>query len=166
MLLRDAITTDAATTLADYTRPSLIAPGLEGQDMAGAVKELSRLLHQEGCVPDMLQFYHAVLNREFLINTAMDFGVAVPHARLEGTSDLRFSLGRSPIPMVWGAKGSQAVEWIFLVAVPSTDAAGYLHFLSGLAKFGRYPQVRAQLQAAHTAEELFAVLQQVRVRQA
>lgn len=166
MLLKDAISTDAASNLGDYTRPALLVPALESQDMAGVVKELSLRLHREGCVPDMLQFYHAVLNREYLINTAMDFGIAVPHARMDGLPDLRFALGRSPTPMVWGAKGSMAVEWVFLVAVPSTDAAGYLHFLSGLAKFGRYPQVRAQLTAARTAEDLFAVLQQVRVRQA
>jgi len=166
MQLNDAISTDTATHLAGYTRPSLLVPRLAATDMAGIIKELSLLLHHEGCVPDMLQFYHAVLNREYLIPTAMEFGVAIPHARVDGPASVQFALGRCAPSVVWGSKGALEVEWVFLVAVPSTDAASYLHFLSGLAKFGRQADLRARAQAAGDPGSLYALLEEIRVRQA
>ena len=166
MQLNDAISADTATNMAGYTQPALLVPRLAGTDMAGIIKELSVRLHRECCVPDMLQFYHAVLNREYLIPTAMDFGVAIPHARVDGPVGVQFAMGRCVPSLVWGAKGALEVEWVFLVAVPSTDAASYLHFLSGLAKFGRQPDLRARAQAAAHPSELYALLEEVRVRQA
>ena len=69
-------------TLADFTSPGTIIPWLRGQDVATILQELSQALHQERRVPEMLPFYHAVLNREFLVNTNLEPGMAFPHARM------------------------------------------------------------------------------------
>ncbi len=72
----------APASLADYTRPELIVPRLRERDTAGIISELSQALQREGCVADVLPFYHAALNRELLTNSALDCGMAFPHARL------------------------------------------------------------------------------------
>jgi mannitol/fructose-specific phosphotransferase system IIA component (Ntr-type) len=58
------------------------------------------------------------------------------------------------------------VQLVFLLAVPATDAAGYLHLLASLARLGRQPEILAQLREADHAEAILASLQQVRLRQA
>src|SRR5512135_3435361 len=123
------VTSSVATpaTLADFTRCSLIVPALWQDDPAGIIGELSQFLQREGTVPDVLSFYHAALNQELMNNSAVEAGVAFPHARLGGIRQLRFSLGRAPQPIPWGPKGSPPVRLVFLIAVPATDAAGYLH---------------------------------------
>ena len=63
-------------TLADFTRPGLIIEHLERQDAASAIHELSVALHREGCIPDWLPFYHEALNREFLLSTDTEAGMA------------------------------------------------------------------------------------------
>ena len=84
MLLRPTIPSEASDSLVRYTRPALIVPQLRERDTAGVVKELSQPLQQEGCVADVLAFYHAALNHEFLVNSAIEGGIAFPHARLHG----------------------------------------------------------------------------------
>ena len=57
------------------------------------------------------------------------------------------------------------MQLIFLLAVPATDAAGYLHLLASLARLGQQPELLAQLRVADNAEAILAVLERIRLRQ-
>ena len=129
----------APVSLSDFTRPSLIVPQLKEHDTAGIIGELSQVLQRDACVLDVLPFYQGALNRELMDNSALPFGIAVPHARLSGVKQLQFALGRAAEPVVWGGKGSWPVQLVFLLAVPTTDAASYLHVLASLARLGQQP---------------------------
>jgi mannitol/fructose-specific phosphotransferase system IIA component (Ntr-type) len=121
-------------TLADFTTPGLIVSHLGGQDATGAIHELSLALQREGCVPDWLPFYHEALNREFLLSTGMEAGMAFPHARLPGVKKLAFAFGRADEPFAWSPRNTQFVRLIFLLAVPTTDPENYLPLISALAR--------------------------------
>jgi mannitol/fructose-specific phosphotransferase system IIA component (Ntr-type) len=54
---------------------------------------------------------------------------------------------------------------IFLIAVPATDAAGYLQLLASLARLGQQPEVLAQLRATENPEAILAVLGDIKIRQ-
>jgi mannitol/fructose-specific phosphotransferase system IIA component (Ntr-type) len=166
MLSEVTLNVAAPVSLAEYSQPALIAPRLRERDTAGIISELSQLLQREGLVPDVLPFYQAALNQELLANTALECGLAFPHARLSGVKRLQFAFGRTPEPIVWGARSSWPVQLVFLLAVPATDAAGYLHLLASLARLGQQPDLLAQLRGADNAEAILAVLQKIRMRQA
>jgi mannitol/fructose-specific phosphotransferase system IIA component (Ntr-type) len=151
-------------TLADYTRRELIVPVLRESDAAGIISELSQVLQRQGCVPDVLPFYHAALNQELLANSAIAGGIAFPHARLSGARQLHFAFGRAKQPVNWGAKGSAPVQLVFLLAVPATDAASYLHLLASLARLGEQSECRTELLAAQDAKAILAVLEKIRLR--
>ena len=57
------------------------------------------------------------------------------------------------------------MQLVFLLAVPATDAAGYLQLLASLARLGQQPELLAQLRAVEDAEAILAVLQKIRLRQ-
>jgi mannitol/fructose-specific phosphotransferase system IIA component (Ntr-type) len=151
-------------TLADYTRPALIVPRLQERDTPGIISELSQVLQRQGCVTDMLPFYHTALNQELLSNSALECGLAFPHARMKGIKQLQFAFGRVAEPINWGAKGSWRVQLVFLLAVPATDAASYLHLLASLARLGRQPTLLDELRSAEQAESILAVLERIRLR--
>jgi mannitol/fructose-specific phosphotransferase system IIA component (Ntr-type) len=165
-MLSEATTNVAAVaSLADFTRPGLIMPWLRQRDAAGVISELSLVLQREGCVPDVLPFYQAALNQELMANSALGCGLAFPHARLSGVKRLQFAFGRTPTPIAWGAKNSWPVQLVFLLAVPATDAAAYLHLLASLARLGQRPDLLAQLRAAESAEAIVAALGEIKLRQ-
>jgi mannitol/fructose-specific phosphotransferase system IIA component (Ntr-type) len=164
MLSEATINVAAPVSLADYTQSGLILPQLRERDTAGVISELSQVLQRGGCVPDMLPFYHAALNQELLSSSALRCGLALPHARLSGVKRLQFALGRTPEPIVWGAGSAWPVQLVFLLAVPATDAAGYLHLLACLARLGQQPELLAELRAAESAEAILAVLERIRMR--
>lgn len=151
-------------TLADFTSPGLIIPYLRGQDVASVIQELSQALQREGCVGDLLPFYHAALNQEFLVSTDIEAGMAFPHARLPGLKALSFALGRSGDPLGWGAKGGRLVRLVFLLAVPATDSTQYLSLISGLARLAKELKLVEKLHAAQDAFQMLEVLQEIILR--
>jgi PTS system fructose-specific IIC component len=151
-------------SLADFTFRDLIVPDLRECDAAGIIGELSQVLQRRGGVTDVLPLYHAALNRELLSNSALECGIAFPHARLSGVKQLQFALGRAPAPVSWCGKSSWPVRLVFLLAVPATDAASYLHLLSCLARLGQQPALVAELLDAETAEQMSLVLSRLKVR--
>src|SRR5262249_37351378 len=124
----------ATMNLADFTSPGLVIPHLSGHDPAAVIQELSQALQREKRIPDLLPFYHAALNREYMVGTDMEAGLAFPHARLAALKELSFALGRSGEPLAWGPKSAGAVRLVFLIAVPATDSTQYLSLISGLAR--------------------------------
>lgn len=155
----------AASSLGEYTRPGLLVPRLRERDTPGIVNELSQALQREGVVPDLLPFYHAALNQELLAHTALGCGMAFPHARQNGIKRLQFAFGRAAEPVSWGGKASWPVQFIFLVAVPATDAASYLHLLASLARLGQQPGLLEALRIAESPEAISAVFEKVKMRQ-
>jgi mannitol/fructose-specific phosphotransferase system IIA component (Ntr-type) len=151
-------------SLAHYTSARLIVAELRERDAAGIISELSQVLQREGFVADVLPFYHTALNHELLTNSAHESGFALPHGRVNGVKRLQFAFGRTPQPVIWGPKGSWPVQLVFLLAVPATDAACYLHLLASLARLAQRPERLAALRAAEAPEDILAILEQVKIR--
>ena len=151
-------------TLADFTSPNLIIPHLRGHDAAAVIQELCQMLQREKRVGDLLPFYHAALNREFMVSTDMEAGIAFPHARLPGLKELSFALGRSDEPLGWGVKATGSVRLVFLMAVPATDSTQYLLLISGLARLAKDHRLVEKLDAAQDSFQIAEVLRQVKLR--
>jgi mannitol/fructose-specific phosphotransferase system IIA component (Ntr-type) len=157
---------EPAASLADFTSADLIVPHLRGRDAATVIRELCTVLQRAARVPDLLPFYHAALNREFLLSTAMDYGLAFPHARVIGLSRLSFAVGRSVEPLVWVPRDRPPVRLVFLCAVPATEASTYLLLTSGLARLAMESQCLKALLDAATSSEMLDTLGQIRLRPA
>lgn len=151
-------------TLAHFTNSRLILPDLRRVEPAGVIHELAKALQVEGFVQDLLPFYHAALNQELMANSALDYGVAIPHARSGGITRLRFALGRTPEPISWGSRDSGPIQLIFLLAVPANDPASYLHLLASLARLGQRPDLVQILRATTRPEAMLRVLDKIPIR--
>jgi PTS system fructose-specific IIC component len=151
-------------TLADFTSPGLIVPHLRGSDAASVIQELSQALRREKHVPDLLPFYHAALNREYMVSTDVAAGMAFPHARLAALKEVSFALGHSDKPVGWGPQAVRPVRLVFLIAVPATDSTQYLLLASGLARLAKDQRLMEQLHGAQDAAQMLEVLQQVELR--
>lgn len=155
---------ESTLTLADFTSPGLILPSLEGQDALEVIHELCQAMKREKRVPDLLHFYHAALNREFLGGHALEAGMAFPHARLPGLKQLSFALGRTDEPLRWGAKPDRSVRLVFLLAIPETESAQYLSLMSGLARVAKDRRLVEELLAGRVNSQMFEIFRRVELR--
>ena len=151
-------------TLGDYTCAGLIIPRLEGEEVSGVLMELGEALQREGRIPEFLPFYQAALNREYLVSTDMEGGIAFPHARLPGLKEVSFAFGRSDAPLGWGRKSGRGVRMVFLLAVPATDSTQYLQLIAGLVRLTKDEGLLKKLREATDSFQILDIFRQVNLR--
>ncbi len=121
-------------SIARFTNPHLIRVNLRARDLPSIIHELSVALQEEARIPELLPFYHAALNREYLCCTALGNGLAFPHAAVIGLPKLSFAFGKTCTPIPWGSGTCSAVRMVFLSAVPAEDSITYISLVSGFAR--------------------------------
>ena len=148
-------------TVGDFTELSLLVPQLLGADQATAIHALSNRLHGAGRIEDSLTFFQEALQRDYLSSSAIEGGVAFPHARGHGIHRFSVALGLSKEGVHW-RDGSQ-VHAVFLIGVPSVEAQLYLAVGSALARQSRLGGWFTTLMACNRPEELLDMLNKVNV---
>jgi mannitol/fructose-specific phosphotransferase system IIA component (Ntr-type) len=148
-------------TVGEFTELSLLVPQLFGADQASAIHVLSHRLKGAGRIEDSLTFFQAALQRDYLSSSAIEGGVAFPHARGHGIHRFSLALGLSKEGVHW-RDGSQ-VHAVFLIGAPSAEAQLYLAVVSALARQSRLGGWLTALMACNRPEELLGVLNNVNV---
>lgn len=148
-------------TVGDFTELSLLIPQLVGADQATAIHALSHRLQDTGRIADSLTFFQSALQRDYLSSSAIESGVAFPHARGHGIHRFSLALGLSKEGIHW-RDGSQ-VHAVFLIGVPSVETQLYLAVGSALARQSRLGGWLTALMACNRPEELLGMLNNVHV---
>ncbi|MGD1018429.1 MAG: PTS sugar transporter subunit IIA [Verrucomicrobiia bacterium] len=151
-------------TVGDFTELSLLVPQLVGADQATAIHALSHRLQGAGRIEESLTFFQSALQRDYLSSSAIEGGVAFPHARGHGIHRFSLALGLSKEGIHW-RDGSQ-VHAVFLIGVPSVDTQLYLAVGSALARQSRLCGWLTALMACNRPEELLDMLNKVNVSEA
>ena len=101
----------------------------------------------------------AVLEREELMSTAFDSGVALPHPRqtlIDSIGDSVVAFGRTPSPMAFGAANNSLTDMFFLVIC--RDARTHLHVLARLGRMLQQPGFLDTLREAPDSESAYQVI--------
>src|SRR6266478_6230547 len=78
--------------IARFSAANLMVPKLEATTLEGVIGELSKTLHEGGFVEDPATLTELALRREAIVSTAVEHGLAFPHADVEG-GGLTFAVG-------------------------------------------------------------------------
>ena len=144
--------------LARFSCEAMMFPGLTAKTPQEAISTLAKALADNGYVSDGDELAKLALEREALLSTRMDDGVAVPHVRgVEGGS-LAFAVGVSHKGIVWD-DSKEKVNFIVLSAIPSAGSAFFLKLMSDLMGAFRRKQSRAALLAATDAASFWQTLE-------
>ena len=101
----------------------------------------------------------AVLEREELMSTAFDSGVALPHPRqtlIDSIGDSVVAFGRTPSPIAFGAANNSLTDMFFLVIC--RDARTHLHVLARLGRMLQQPGFLDTLREAPDSESAYQVI--------
>lgn len=144
--------------IARFSSPALMVPALKSTDRDKTFAEFSHLMADEGFVDDGAKLLNEALAREAIINTAVDYGVAFPHARGVEGGGLTLALGISRKGIRFNPAERALTHIIFFIVIPTAASVFYLRLLSGLAQTFSKKDVRGKLIEAQTPEALWAAL--------
>ena len=143
--------------IARFSAESLMAPDLKGTTGAEVIAELATLMEQKNFVSGADKLVESALEREAVLSTAMENGLAFPHVRGVEGGGLTLSLGVSKKGVKFDDAGN-VCNIIFFITIPTAVSAFYLRLMSGLTETFLKEQNREMILAAETPEQLWKAL--------
>ena len=104
----------------------------------------------------------ALAEREQAGSTGVGYGVAAPHARLDGLTRMRGVFIRLDQPVDFDAVDDQPVDLIFALFAPPSASTEHLRALARVSRLLRQGDLRDHLRKARTPDAIHALLVQER----
>jgi mannitol/fructose-specific phosphotransferase system IIA component (Ntr-type) len=140
-----------------FSAESLMVPDMKAATGAEAIEELATVMNERGFVSGTEKLVQSALEREAVLSTAMENGLAFPHVRGVEGGGLTLSLGVSRKGIKYDDTGS-VVNIIFFITIPTAVSAFYLKLVSGLTETFLKEQHREAILEAETPEQLWKAL--------
>lgn len=130
----------------------------DGVVLRGAVSSKRQAL---GCVAevaaqtlnlDSAKVLEALLEREALGSTGLGYGVAIPHARVEGVEQVCGVFVRLEAPVAYQALDDRPVDLLFALLAPPSAGAEHLRALAVVSRAMRSPELRERLRQIQTVD--------------
>jgi fructose PTS system EIIA component len=145
-------------TIDDITSTNLVALDLEVAGQWAAIDALADLLDKDGRLSDRDAYAEAVYAREKETGgTAMEMGIAIPHAKSAGVSQAGVAFGRTSTPLDYG---EEKADLIFLIAAPEGEHNLHVTVLQQLARRLVHESFRTSLREASTPEEVVELMRE------
>ncbi|MBN2683976.1 MAG: PTS sugar transporter subunit IIA [Pontiellaceae bacterium] len=144
--------------IARFTSPELMIVDLKGSTPQEILSELCRRMADEAFVENSDLLLELALQRESIVSTAADNGLAFPHVRSVEGGGLAMALGISRKGIKFGGPGRMLTRIFFFVVIPTAASAFYLKLIADLSRAFQEKSARDALLAARTDEELWKAL--------
>ena len=142
--------------IARFSAPVLMVPNLKAANRDEAILELANAMQDARFIDDAGKLVSAALEREAILSTAVENGLAFPHVRgIEG-GGLTLALGTSEKGVKFDDEHTAKI--IFFLAIPTAVSAFYLRLVAGLSEAFLKPVNRTGLLAATTQDQLWKAL--------
>ena len=146
-----------AIALSDLLDEKQVILRLHSRKLPNALREIIQVLAQNGKIDDGETFLEDVLAREQAHPSAVENGVAFPHARTDLVDEIVIGIGRSRagIPII---ADHQRARLIFVIGVPERLLNDYLVCVGTLARLVKNDAIRSRLLQAETPREFIDAL--------
>ena len=123
--------------------------GLDGKTREDAIAELAGAMEKGKFIANADSLVASALEREGILSTAMEGGIAFPHVRGVEGGGLTLAMGVSKKGIDWDG---EKVNIVFLSAIPVAVSAFYLRLMAGLTQaFSKEANRKALLDAKDEA---------------
>ncbi|MDD5634305.1 MAG: cation:proton antiporter [Candidatus Omnitrophica bacterium] len=123
-----------------------------------AIMELCEVASAQDEMPVAEILSRAVLQRENAMGTAIEEGIAVPHARLTTIKRPVIAFGRSIAGIEWNSPDGKATQFVFLILTPYEEDV-QVQILGHIAKVFSDEKVRQDILQAKGSHELWSILE-------
>jgi PTS system fructose-specific IIA component len=147
--------------VARFSHKSLMRPDLKAETKEEALSELVHLMAKEGFVENQERLLQDALERETIMATAVNHGLAFPHVRAVEGGGLTFSMGLKKEGLEFGAPDGGLTHIVFFIVIPSAASAFYLQLLSGLIEAFQDEGARGALLESTTQDEAWEALTRI-----
>jgi mannitol/fructose-specific phosphotransferase system IIA component (Ntr-type) len=141
-----------------FSSQKLMIASLCGETMEEVLAEICEKMESEGFVESKEMLLNKALERESIISTAVDHGIAFPHVRGVEGGGLTLCVGIHKKGIKFNPEGSRLTRIFLFMAIPTAASAFYLKLVAGLAEVLHDKDTREAIAKAKEPEELWELL--------
>lgn len=145
--------------LSNLLSEETITISMSHRDKQGLIEELLDLAMKAGKITDRTAALKAVIDRENLMSTGLERGIAVPHAKSPAVSDLTMSMGISREGIDFQAADGKPSHLFFFLLAPEAAAGPNVQILAQIARLTNDPAFCQALKDAATPKEVLEIIQ-------
>jgi fructose-specific phosphotransferase system IIA component len=146
--------------LTEILKPQNILTPMQATTKNQAISELVALLAKNGDIQDANAVLNAVLEREMTRTTGIGNGLAIPHGKCAGTSQLVMAIGKLAAPIDFQSIDGRPVSLIWLLASPPEKTGPHIHALARISRLMTSDKFRQALAQAKSAQDIYDVIVQ------
>lgn len=144
----------------DILAPDAIIPAMRATTKSEALQELASMLATLHPEIDRARLIQVLLDREALGSTAIGEGIAIPHGKMPGASNVIAAFGRSPEGLPFDSLDGNPTRLFFLLVAPEDSAGIHLKALARVSRLLKDKSFRDRLAGGGTQEQLFAIIKE------
>ena len=138
--------------------PELIIPQLQAQTKEGVIEELLDVLFRHGKIKDLEQAKQDVMEREAVMSTGMQYGIAIPHAKTEAVDDIVISIGIKSQGVDFEALDG-GLSTIFVLMLSPKNAVGpHLQLLAFISGVLNDEEARTKMLEMHSPQDMIHLI--------
>jgi PTS system fructose-specific IIC component len=99
-----------------------------------------------------------ILERESQVSTGIGYGIAIPHARVEGIENIYMIASKLAKGIEYNAIDDQPVHLVFMMVSPLVASVNYTNILSSLSRILSFEEIRKNLLEAEDAEKFLNII--------
>lgn len=142
----------------DILQKNAIIINLEASTKTELLIQMAEYLASLYDLKDKAMVVQKIMNREAEMSTGIGFGIAIPHARMEGIDRVYMIAARIIKGIEFNAIDEQPVHLIFMMISPANTTSPYTQILSSLSRIMSYEEIRQSLIEADTPESFLSVI--------
>lgn len=146
--------------ITELLNANLIRLELTSKTKEDVIKEMAKMLDENGKLLDTEKYIKAVLDREKEFSTGIGMGIAIPHGKSSGVKEAALVFGRSTGGIDYQSMDDEAAHLFFLIAVPEESSNEHLKILSQISRKLMHSELRDSLMSASSAKEIITLLEQ------
>jgi fructose-specific phosphotransferase system IIA component len=144
--------------LTELLSPERIKIPLVSSSKDEILSELVEVVGHNAAVRDLEEVLRAVREREEVLSTGIGSGVAIPHGKSGGISELALVAGVKPNGIDFEALDGKPVSLFFLLVGPESAAGQHVKALSRISRLLRRDSFRVRLMESGSPDEFYSII--------
>jgi len=140
-----------------FSQRAIIAK-LKASNRDEAIERLCEIASEQEDMPEAETIFSDVLKRENEMGTAIEEGIAVPHARMTSLKKAVVVFGRSISGIDWNSPDGKPTQFVFLILTPREDMETQVQVLSLIARGMSGKATREDIMQAKEPHEIWEIL--------
>lgn len=146
--------------LSDLLSENTIQVSLPYNEKSRVIETLLDLAMQSGKITQKDVAFKAVMDREELMSTGLERGVAVPHAKTDAVESITMALGISKDGIDFQSADGNPSHLFFFLLAPVAAAGPNVQVLAQIARLTNNPDFCERLKAAESARDVMNVIRE------